>query len=494
VLHMLTPILGLLCLMYCFTSVQAPDPNQRTDYDVLPGMRKWNGQPSHDFTLVWFAALGTALGAIAQDGYTLYQTAKGLDAGINAPAALAVGATPAETAAHERATKQHEGHILRNNRLAACILNYISTTCSIYHFLTTNCRSEGKAMYAYIEFEGDLPYTDEQKEELLDEWEKATMAKVGIAFASGSLFQWLDWIHNFSARKMKKSLRQQRTKFLNGLPNSFRDAIMTETLAGPDGTCVFAATFPAHHPQGGQNRPADQVGKPDLTSLVHKLYPEWARRIKTGMIKAVPKGSVYQANDDNDMPELVSDSSEDDDDDDELMANAVKGKHPNINGKSICSACGGLGHWATVDGIACLTRKLNITIPKDTLKQIRYPDGMRYPDFDRTKGKQNADRVDQADSRKSPRRRFPAKPSKTKGFKGSFKRKPKSVKQVEVTSNDPGPSQSETEVDPEVQQDSSSDDEGDHNVKLAVNFGAITITPPPSPPQEALKECSDCFD
>ena len=128
------------------------------------------------------------------------------------------------------------------------------------------------------------------------------------------------------------------------------------------------------------------------------------------------------------------------------------------------------------------------------MKQIRYPDGMRYPDFDRTKGKQNADRVDQADSRKSPRRRFPAKPSKTKGFKGSFKRKPKSVKQVEVTSNDPGPSQSETEVDPEVQQDSSSDDEGDHNVKLAVNFGAITITPPPSPPQEALKECSDCFD
>ena len=40
VLQMLTPILGLLCLMYCFTSVQAPDPNQRTDYDVLPGMRK----------------------------------------------------------------------------------------------------------------------------------------------------------------------------------------------------------------------------------------------------------------------------------------------------------------------------------------------------------------------------------------------------------------------------------------------------------------------
>ena len=41
------------------------------------------------------------------------------------------------------------------------------------------------------------------------------------------------------------------------------------------------------------------------------------------MIKAVPKGSVFQANADNDMPEYESDSSEDDDDDDELMANAV---------------------------------------------------------------------------------------------------------------------------------------------------------------------------
>ena len=49
---LLTPILGLLCLMYCFTVVQAPDPNQRADYDVLPGMRRWDGIPTHDFTLV----------------------------------------------------------------------------------------------------------------------------------------------------------------------------------------------------------------------------------------------------------------------------------------------------------------------------------------------------------------------------------------------------------------------------------------------------------
>ena len=91
---------------------------------------------------------------------------------------------------HERATRLHDGHILRKNRLAACILNYISTTCSIYHYLSTNCRSDGVAMYNYIEYEGDLPYTDEQKEELLDEWEKATRrARIGPIGTMPAIFE-----------------------------------------------------------------------------------------------------------------------------------------------------------------------------------------------------------------------------------------------------------------------------------------------------------------
>ena len=144
------------------------------------------------------------------------------------------------------------------------------------------------------------------------------MAKVGIAFTARALFQWLDWINNFSTRKIKKSLRQQRTKFLNGLPNSFRDAIVTEMMAGPDGSCVFANVYPTHHPQAGIGRPPDQIGKPDLNALAHKLYPEWARRIKNGMIKAVPKGSVYQA-------EVDDDSSDDDSapDDDDILAQPI---------------------------------------------------------------------------------------------------------------------------------------------------------------------------
>merc|ERR1711995_252268 len=61
--------------------VVAPNPNQQKDYDVLPGMEKWNGIPFHDFALTWWIALGVALGSIAQDGWTLMQTAQGVDQG-----------------------------------------------------------------------------------------------------------------------------------------------------------------------------------------------------------------------------------------------------------------------------------------------------------------------------------------------------------------------------------------------------------------------------
>ena len=319
------------------------------------------------------------------------------------------------------------------------------------------------------------------------------MAKVGIAFNANALFKWVEWILNYSARKMKKSLTQQRTRFLNGLPHSFTDAIMHEKLSGPNGTVVFGLIYPAHHPKAGQNRPADQAGKPDLLGLAHKYYPEWARRIRVGMIKAVPKGSVYQATMDDESGDETA-VNDNDPDGESVHAARSTGKPSNVTASSVCTACGGIGHWAVTNGIECLTRKFQTAVSKETLKQIRYPNGLHYPDFDRTKGKQIADRVD--DSRKSPRpRRFPAKPVKNKGVR-------KSAKQVEVapepyfSSNDPGPStELETESQVHQTQDSSDSDDGaDHNVQLAVDFGAIMITPPPSPPEMAQKECLACSD
>ena len=86
--------------------VHSVEPNTRSDYDRLEGMKEWNGKPSHDFLVVWFAALCAALGAIVQDGATLLECALETDPGR---------ATP--TTDEERAT--HDKHVLRRNRLGA---------------------------------------------------------------------------------------------------------------------------------------------------------------------------------------------------------------------------------------------------------------------------------------------------------------------------------------------------------------------------------------
>ena len=71
----------IFMLLAFVPSVTAPNPNQQKDYDVLPGMKRWNGIPFHDFATTWWIALGVALGSIAQDGWTLLQTANSQDAG-----------------------------------------------------------------------------------------------------------------------------------------------------------------------------------------------------------------------------------------------------------------------------------------------------------------------------------------------------------------------------------------------------------------------------
>ena len=54
------------------------------DWDFLPGMKRWNGQPFYDFLKVWFLALTVALGSLVQDGNSLLECAEGSDVGSDA--------------------------------------------------------------------------------------------------------------------------------------------------------------------------------------------------------------------------------------------------------------------------------------------------------------------------------------------------------------------------------------------------------------------------
>ena len=88
-------------------------PNMQRDWDFLPGMKRWNGVPFHDFIRVWWVALCIALGSISQDGNTLLQTAEGTDA--------------ADATSTDAETKRK--YVARSARVFACISNYLKPHC-----------------------------------------------------------------------------------------------------------------------------------------------------------------------------------------------------------------------------------------------------------------------------------------------------------------------------------------------------------------------------
>ena len=102
-------------------------PNIGKDWDFLPGVKKWNGEPFYEFLTVWFVALGVALASIVQDGNTLLQCAKGEDQGRDA--------------ADEAEDKRK--HSLRNARVYAAILNYISPTSWITRYANKEFPNDG---------------------------------------------------------------------------------------------------------------------------------------------------------------------------------------------------------------------------------------------------------------------------------------------------------------------------------------------------------------
>ena len=207
----------------------------------------------------------------------------------------------------------------------------------------------------------------------------------------------------------------------------------------PDpGSYVLPANFPDHHPKAGEDDP--DGGKPDLDALARALYPEWNRRISSGHIKAVPKGSVYMANDE--ACDECSSSAYGDDSDGEsnqgMDAMAVsRGK---VNAMMVCIVCGGLGHASNVDGMQCLTAQLGIKVPKHDLAKIKYPNGIKFPEWSRRpNGKdRGGTSSDAMYSEKDKKKHNPHRKHPTKDKKKLYKKK-------EVRQAEPEPSESSSE-------------------------------------------------
>ena len=62
-----------------------------------------------------------------------------------------------------------------------------------------------------------LEYDDTTRPELLNEWESATMARVGIRFTPNVIWEWLEYVENLGD-KLGRSISQRRKKLLAGFP------------------------------------------------------------------------------------------------------------------------------------------------------------------------------------------------------------------------------------------------------------------------------------
>ena len=436
-------------------NINAMHPNTQRDYDFLPGVNRWDGIPYHDFELVWLAALLFALGSISMDGVTLRETAEGKDTHASSSDAIELAKYKA-----------------RNTRLYACIMNYIKPDSYIVRYCKKEMPDNGNALFTYISEHGKLRYDDDTWKRMNLDWDKMTMAKVGIEFTPKAIWLWLEKV-DLEGMKCKKDENEKRDKFLEGFPESFDVVITHEKLEKTPGNFKIRNNYPAHHPKAGTHNP--KAGQADLYALASHFEPEWVSRCKRGLIKRVPRGSIYQsemcetADDDSNHDQDSHDESHDDESANYTSrhgrpsssrshsrphtkhkkykkhpkdkkhhksnsmhdANAVK--RSSINAKMICVVCGGRGHASSVEGMDCLTKQLGITIPREELAATRYPKGLRFPNLSK-----------------------------------------KNAKQIDV---DDDPSSSDDEVANEAANESSSS-EGSVAAKFAVTYHTITHTKP----------------
>lgn len=436
--------------------IVAPNPNQQKDYDVLPGMKRWNGIPFHDFALTWWIALGVALGSIAQDGWTLLQTAQGQDAGAPGQGGNA---------------QQQQQSANRNIRLFNCILNYIENSSSLYRYVVANFGTDGRGLYNYLAVFGVLPYSQEETQSMEAEWEEANMSKVGIDYDASAPFLWEEWVKNLQ-RKLGKTNAQARTKFLRGFPASFNLVIVPEQMAPGMGNYVFPANFPAHHPQGGN--PDPNAGEPDIHAMAMAFYPTWSNMIKLGQIRSVPKGMARSA-----QGECLECSDSDDGDN---VAYQIRRMNAEQLMRIICVCCGGIGHFARSGNNKCLTLLNGVNVPKEDLQNIQYPNGLEPPKLpssslntNRGPGSrpksESASRLDSGKFRSKSNSRTPGKPAPRRTEARKPNGRAKSAEAEETTPN--GSTVQDAEQSDSSESGNSASE--DHQVKWAVAFRNIVV-------------------
>ena len=253
----------LIVFIRCITllplsqAVGMQDPRVNTNEYTLHGVTRWDGVPFHDFRLVWWLALCAALGNIAQDGWSLLQTARDQDQG-----GPAMGGTPNQIMQSQN----------RNQRLFGAMLGYIEPTSWVYRYAQRTFANNGRGLFNYLWVYGHLNYTPEELTALENEWTAATMSAANIKYTAEAVFKWAEYIDTLADKLNNKTEQQKRVKYLAGFPSSFEVMIVPERARGNIGSYVHPAIYPAHHPDAGNPHP--NAGEPDIHATALAFYPE----------------------------------------------------------------------------------------------------------------------------------------------------------------------------------------------------------------------------
>ena len=178
------------------------------------------------------------------------------------------------------------------------------------------------------------------------------------------------------------------------------------------------------------------------------------------------------------------DDSGDDDSDDGLSndMSAMAVSRSKINASMVCLACGGLGHASNVEGMQCLTTQLGVKVAKHDLAKIKYPNGIKFPEWSRRPNpkRHNNDSEALYTDQKRLNRKPGAKPKLSEKDKRRLRkqREAKEAREAEVQKSE---SQSSSESDQELAPES----------KFASVYHTIDIRAHPNKGYQSYSSSSD---
>ena len=370
--------------------------------DVINVKKKHNGIPYINFGKLFFLPFKDLISQKTDDGYTFLSVMNGTDmcgANFVQPApAVPAGAAPGAVAVAWAATpEQIRKHNLRVIRLHRLLLSCIDDRCDLFRTLNSAVwTGQGVLACAYVQTSQELPMDPIAMAKLDAGWLTLKWNSEGVSrHSKQTLFAWKELVLNYADRfplANIKTLNECWSRFILGCPVEIQTHAQQQQV-NPQVRYNIAANHPVGHPLAGQPNP--DAGQRNLALLATDLSIIWLSLIDNGTVKV----KNYASGDESAhftssrRPGRGGRGGKQ-----TASGRGLKGKKGEIreiDSKSMCYKCGGLGHMARVrkNGTLVENCPTTVDIDPDTILGIKYPH-MENPKLKNKKDKEAANLAD----------------------------------------------------------------------------------------------------